>query len=84
MSPPPDIDALSPAELKSLVVKLFEEAAEFRRTVAALRDEIPRLKGGLVGRTVKANVMRHGKGERAETDGAAGRAPPAGAAFGRA
>ena len=28
MSPPPDIDALSPAELKSLVFKLFEEQAE--------------------------------------------------------
>ena len=75
MSPPPDIDALSPAELKSLVVKLFEEAAELRRTVAALRNEIARLKDGLVGRTVKANVMRHGKGERAGTDGAAGQAP---------
>jgi hypothetical protein len=42
MPPPPDIDALSPAELKSLAVKLFEEAAELRRTVAALRDEIAR------------------------------------------
>src|SRR5271165_4057856 len=44
--PPPDIDALSPAELKSLVLKLFEEGAELRRLVAALRDEIARLKGG--------------------------------------
>ena len=26
-----DIDALSPAELKSLVLKLFEEGAELRR-----------------------------------------------------
>src|SRR5271166_6476274 len=43
---PPDIDALSPAELKSLVLKLFEEGAELRRLVAALRDEIARLKGG--------------------------------------
>jgi uncharacterized small protein (DUF1192 family) len=73
MSRPPDIDALSPAELKSLVVKLFEEAAELRRTVAALRNEIARLKGGLVGRTVKANVMRHGKGERAGPTGPQGR-----------
>ena len=46
MSPPPDIDALSASELKSLVLKLFEEARELRRTVAALRDEIARLKGG--------------------------------------
>jgi hypothetical protein len=35
MSPPPDIDALSPAELNSLVLQLFEEGAELRRTVGA-------------------------------------------------
>jgi hypothetical protein len=60
------------------VDRLDEEevvGGELRRTVAALRNEIARLKGGLVGRTVKANVMRHGKGERAGTDGAAGQAP---------
>ena len=35
-----------PAQLKSLVVKLFKEAAELRRTGAALRDEIARLREG--------------------------------------
>jgi len=30
---PPDIDALCPAELKSLALKLLEEAAELRRLV---------------------------------------------------
>src|SRR5271165_4854779 len=57
MSPPPDIDALSPTELKSLVLKLLEEQAEFRRTIGALRDEIARMKGGPGRPDIKANVM---------------------------
>lgn len=47
MSPPADIDALGPAELKDLVLKLLQEVADLRRTVAAQGDEISRLKGGL-------------------------------------
>jgi hypothetical protein len=43
---PPNIDALSGDELRSLVLKLLEEVAELRGTVAAQRDEIARLKGG--------------------------------------
>src|SRR5580658_4065122 len=45
MSPRLDIDALSPTELRSLVLKLLEEAAENQRTIGALRDELARLKG---------------------------------------
>ena len=60
MSPPPDIDALSPTELKSLVFKLLEEQAEFRRTIGALRDEIARLKGGPGRPDIKANVKPSG------------------------
>ena len=46
MSPPDDLDHLSHAELKGLVVKQWEQIVELRRLVATLRDEITRLKGG--------------------------------------
>ena len=51
MSPPDNLDRLSHAELKGLVVKQWEQIVELQRVVAALRDEITRLKGGRVGRT---------------------------------
>ncbi len=46
MSTPDDLDRLSPAELRGLVVKQWEQIVELQRMVAALRDEIARLKGG--------------------------------------
>jgi hypothetical protein len=46
MSAPDDLDRLSQAELKSLVVEQWEQMVELQRMVAALRDEIARLKGG--------------------------------------
>ena len=46
MSSPDDLDRLSPAELKGLVVQQWEQLVELQRLVAALRDEIARLKGG--------------------------------------
>src|SRR5271166_1013483 len=66
MSPPPDIDALSPTELKSLVLKLLEEQAEFRRTIGALRDEIARMKGGPGRPDIKANVKPSGMEKASE------------------
>ena len=73
MSPPRDIDALSPAELKSLVVKLFEEAAELRRMVGALREEIARLKGGPGRPEIKANVKPSGMEKASEPQSTAPR-----------
>jgi hypothetical protein len=52
---PENIDDLSPAELKLLVVKLLEEVADLRRMVAAQRDEIARLKGGPPRPDIKPN-----------------------------
>src|SRR5271157_5536695 len=66
MSSPRDIEALSPTELKSLVLKLLEEQAEFRRTIGALRDEIARLKGGPGRPDIKANVKPSGMEKASE------------------
>ena len=62
MSPPTDslpidLDFLSNAELKSLVVKQWEDLAELHRVVAALRDEIARLKGGPPRPNIKPSGM---------------------------
>jgi hypothetical protein len=60
MSPPGDLDRLSDAELKGLVVKQWEEMVELQRMVAALRDEIARLKGGPGRPNLKPSGMERG------------------------
>ena len=45
MAPPGDLDALSPTELKALVLELLGKVAALEQTVAAQCAEIARLKG---------------------------------------
>lgn len=60
MSPPDDLDRLSHAELKDLVVDLWGQIVELQRMVVALRDEIARLKGGPGRPNIKPSGMERG------------------------
>jgi hypothetical protein len=51
---PDDIDDLSHAELKGLVLKQWEQIVELERLVVALRDEIARLQRAMLEAKVAA------------------------------
>src|SRR5450755_4569454 len=61
MPPPDDLDGLSHAELKGVVVKQWEQMVELQRLVAALRDEIARLKSGF------SNLRSHHRARQVRT-----------------
>jgi hypothetical protein len=60
MSPPGNLDHLSHAELKGLVIKQWEQLVELQRMVMVLRDEIARLKGGPGRPNIKPSGMERG------------------------
>ena len=71
MTPPADLDALPPAQLRELAAGLFAKLAELERANAELREEIARLKGlkgrpdikpsGMDQATEPANRVKHGE-----------------------
>jgi hypothetical protein len=73
MVPPGNLDDLSHTELKNLVVTLFEQVAELRRTIAAQADEIARLKGGPRRPNIKPSGMEKATEPKPDKPGGEGK-----------
>src|SRR5437764_14799798 len=70
---PPDVEHLSPAELKGLVIALLARVAALERTVAAQRDEIARLKNVPGRPAIKPSGMENATQPKPPTDRGKGR-----------
>src|SRR3954468_15707628 len=69
MLPRVDLDHLSSADLKALVIRLMERIAGLEHTVAALREETPRLKGPKGPPSIKPSGMEQASGDAPPKDG---------------
>ena len=76
MSLPADLDDLSPAELKTLVVALLTKAGELERTVAALRNEIAHLKKVPARPSLKPSIKPSGMEQATQADRSGGCGKP--------
>src|SRR5580765_835610 len=69
MLPRVDLDHLSPADLKRLVVTLMERIAGLEHTVAALREDLARLKGLKAPPAIKPSGMEQASGDAPPKEG---------------
>src|SRR3954469_16676734 len=73
MSPPSDLEHLSSAELRELVIALLGKVAALERTVTGQRDEIARLKNVPGRPAIKPSGMENATQPKPPTDRGKGR-----------